>query len=159
MVWPSVRPVRVGRTSPAGGKKRGQEGLLRGGLARAVLLVAVLAACQAEDPARAGAERFIDQYYVQIDLPAAMEHASGFAVAKLEREQELLDGIAAPEAGGKPQVNYRFLTEREGSNPGHRGFLYELTISFAGGQVVRRTLVTVAEEGGVWRAVNFQEID
>ncbi|MDG2307403.1 MAG: hypothetical protein P8R42_22680 [Candidatus Binatia bacterium] len=116
--------------------------------------------CTSNDPARAGAERFIDRYYVEIDLPAAREHAVDFAVVKLEREMELLEGIEAPESAGKPQVNYSFLEERVGSDADHRGFLYELTITFGGGgQVIRRALVSVQNDGGTWRVANFQELD
>lgn len=119
-----------------------------------------LQACEPADPARAGAERFIDRYYVEIDLLAARQHAAGLARVKLDREMELLEGIDAPEASGKPDVNYRFLDEHAGSDAGHRGFLYELKISFAGGDpVVRRALVTVRESAGEWRVVNFQEMD
>lgn len=120
-----------------------------------------LLGCEPSDPARAGAESFIDRYYVEINLPAAREHAVGYAVAKLDREMELLQGIGAAESSGKPHVNYRFLREREGSDAGHRGFLYELTILFeGGGEFVRRTLVSVQEDGsGGWRVANFQEID
>lgn len=160
MVWPSVGLARMGGASQAA-----VPWVVRASVRVALCALAGLlvgggtSGCTPEDPARLGAERFIDQYYVRIDLPAAREEADGFAVAKLEREMELLEGIDAPESGGKPQVNYRFLTERPGHSAGHRGFLYELTITFAGGQVVRRALVTVAEANGAWRAVNFQEID
>ena len=127
---------------------------------RLLAALVVLAACEPSNPARAGAERFIDRYYVEIDLPAAYPHAVGFARAKLEREQELLDGIDAPENSGKPSVGYSFLQENPGATPGHRGFLYELTIRFgSGAAVVRKTLVTVREESGEWRVANFQEID
>ena len=117
-------------------------------------------ACSPSDPARAAAQAFIDRYYVEIDLPAAYPHAVGFARAKLEREQKLLEGIGAPESAGKPLVSYVFLQENPGSTPGHRGFLYELTIRFGEGPaVVRKSLVTVREESGSWRVANFQEID
>lgn len=117
-------------------------------------------ACEPSDPARAGAERFIDRYYVEINLPEAKKHATGFATAKLDREMELLEGIDAPESSGKPHVNYRFLEERAGSDAEHRGFLYELTITFGGGaEVVRRALVTVRGSNQDWRVANFQELD
>ena len=130
---------------------------------KVLFLLAVLlpgSACAPSDPARAAAQAFIDRYYVEIDLPAAYPYAVGLARPKLEREQELLDGIDAPENSGKPSVSYRFVREHPGSTPGHRGFLYELTIRFASGAaVVRKTLVTVRDESGVWRVANFEEID
>lgn len=156
MVWPTVRPWR--RSGIAAGL-----GLTRGRIAAALgalVLGAVLSACEPADPARTGAEEFIDRYYVEINLPAARAYAVGFAIAKLDREMELLEGIGAPESAGKPHVNYRFLSERAGADAEHRGFLYELTITFGGGgEVVRRALVTVQEDGDQWRVSNFQELD
>lgn len=132
-----------------------------GAVVAALALAMPLLGCEPSDPARVGAENFIDRYYVEINLPAAREHAVGYATAKLDREMELLEGIGAPESSGKPHVNYRFLSERDGSDADHRGFLYELTIIFGGGgEVVRRALVSVEEdEAGVWRVANFQELD
>jgi len=125
----------------------------------AAIVLLVLAACTSDDPARAAAERFVDEYYVEIDLPAARQHAVGLARAKVEREIELLQGVTPAEATVRPRIHYRFL-EHQDSGRDRRGFLYELTISFDGGeQVMRRALVTVREEQGAWLAANFQELD
>jgi hypothetical protein len=115
--------------------------------------------CQSSDPARAGAERFMDRYYVEIDLPAAREETVGIAREKIEHEMELLEGIDAPESGAKPTVHYRFLAGHEGSSAHRQGFVYELTILVAGQELTRRALVTVQEEAGSWRAANFEELD
>lgn len=130
---------------------------------RAVLaatsLVVVLAGCSSDDPARAAAERFVDRYYVEIDLARAHDEALGLARAKVEREMKLLEGVQPAEESSRPRVHYRFVEQQE---PGRdrRGFIYELTISFDGGdQIQRRALVTVGEESGAWHAVNFQEMD
>lgn len=124
-----------------------------------LLLAAMLAGCTSDDPARAAAERFVDRYYVEIDLARAHEEAVGLARAKVEREMKLLEGVKPAEESSRPRVHYRFLEQQE---PGRdrRGFVYELTISFeAGEQLQRKALVTVGEEAGAWHAVNFQEID
>lgn len=128
-------------------------------LLAATVLVAVLAGCTSDDPARAAAERFVDQYYVEIDLTGAHEEAVGLARAKVEREMKLLEGVQPAEESSRPRVHYRFVEQQE---PGRdrRGFIYELTITFDGGdQIQRRALVTVGEADGAWHAVNFQEID
>lgn len=125
----------------------------------AVALLAAASGCTSDDPARAAAERFVDRYYVEIDLPRARDEAGGLARAKVEREMRLLEGITPPEESARPRVHYRFVEQQE---PGRdrRGFVYELTISFQGSdQVQRRALVTVGQEEGAWRAVNFQEMD
>jgi hypothetical protein len=129
------------------------------GVIAALLLLAALAGCTSDDPARAAAERFVDQYYVEIDLTGAHEESTGLARAKVEREMKLLEGVQAAEESSRPRVHYRFLEQQQ---PGRdrRGFVYELTITFDGGdQIQRKTLVTVGEAEGAWHAVNFQEID
>ncbi len=122
-------------------------------------LLALTSGCQSDDPARAAAERFVDQYYVEIDLPGALDESVGLAHAKVQRELELIKDQPPPEDALRPRIHYRFL-EQQGSGRDRRGFLYELTISFDGGeQLQRRALVTVREEAGGWQAVNFQELD
>jgi hypothetical protein len=124
-----------------------------------VALLVLAAACTSDDPARAAAERFVDRYYVEIDLPRALDESTGLARAKVEKEISLLVGVAPPEEAMRPRIHYRFVEQQD---PGRdrRGFVYELTISFDGGeQLQRRALVTVREDEGTWRAVNFQEID
>jgi hypothetical protein len=132
-------------------------------LARLMPLLAVLAlvpGCTSDDPARAAAERFVDQYYVEINLPRAHEEAVGLARDKVEREMKLLEGISPAEAAARPSVHYRFLESQADEGGDRRGFLYELTITFGGGdQVQRRALVTVRQDDGSWHAANFQEID
>jgi hypothetical protein len=119
----------------------------------------VFVSCTQSDPARAAAERFVDKYYVEIDLPAARDQAMGVGRAKIEKEMRLLEGVAAPESDAKPSVYYRFLAHKEGSTADRQGFLFELTISLAGTQITRRALVTMRREGEAWRAANFEELD
>jgi hypothetical protein len=122
-------------------------------------LLALAPGCTSDDPARAAAERFVDQYYVEIDLPGALAESVGLAHAKVQRELELIKDQPPPEDALRPRIHYRFL-EQQSSERDRRGFLYELTISFDGGtQLQRRALVTVREEEGGWQAVNFQELD
>ena len=125
-----------------------------------VILVSFWAiTCTSSDPARAGADRFVDSYYVEIDLPTARERAVGLARAKVDRQIQLLKGVEAPEENAKPRVNYRMLEEVHSTTSERRGFVYELTVTLPGGeQVQARTLVTVGQEDGGWRAVNFEDI-
>jgi hypothetical protein len=131
------------------------------GHAAIVLLVvsATTAGCASDDPARAAAERFVDRYYVEIDLPAARAEAVGLAREKVDKQIKLLTGVSAPESGSRPTVHYRFLEQQADADRDRRGFLYELTITFEGDQATRKALVTVRQEDGSWHAANFQEID
>lgn len=117
-------------------------------------------ACSESDPARTGADRFVDSYYVEIDLPRARERSIGLARAKVDRTMRLLEGVEGPESDGKPTVYYRMVEERR-DNRERPGFVYELTISFGGGEALtRRALVIVRQEGdGEWRAANFEELN
>lgn len=138
----------------------------RGGPTRRVATGSVLAlalslafACSESDPARVAADRFVDGYYVEIDLPQARDQAVGLARAKVDRAIKLLEGVDRPETDSKPTIYYRVVEERRESSD-RPGFVYELTISFGGGQTVtRRALVIVRQEGGDWRAANFEELD
>jgi len=144
---------------PVPSSKRCSAGPERRAVVAALALLAVVSGCTSDDPARAAAERFVDRYYVEIDLTGARDEAAGLARAKVEREMKLLEGITPPEDSARPRVHYRFLEQQE---PGRdrRGFVYELTISFErGDQLQRRALVTVGQDDGAWRAVNFQELD
>lgn len=125
-----------------------------------LLALALVPACTSNDPARAAADRFVDRYYVEIDLPRARDEAVGLARDKVEREMKLLEGVAPAEESVRPSIHYRFLEKQDAEGRDRRGYLYELTITFHGGdKVQRRALVTVRQDEGVWHAANFQEID
>lgn len=128
-----------------------------------VALVALVglagAGCEAGDPAEAAARRFVDRYYVELDLKAARPYATGLALAKLTREEELLAGIDAPASAGKPSVHYRLVEQSPEAMPSQRSYLFELTISFSDAQVVRLALVTLQGDGAnEWKVANFEEL-
>ena len=126
-----------------------------------MLVLLWLGACSSPNPARQGAEDFVDRYYVGVDPAAAREYAVGFARGKLDRELKLLEEVDMAEMSARPIVHYRLLEERPGSDERHRGFLFELNIRFAeGGSIDRKALVTVREEeDGRWKTANFQELN
>lgn len=125
-----------------------------------LLCAAFAAACSHGDPGRSAAERFLDAYYVEIDLPRARDEAVGLARAKVDEQLALLAGQVAPDAASRPAVHYRFLEQQGDTQRDRRGYLFELQISLdRGDQVTRRALVTVREDSGSWHAANFQEMD
>ena len=124
------------------------------------IFAASAAACSHGDPARGGAERFVDAYYVEIDLPRARNEAVGLARAKVDDELKLLTGQEAPESGIRPTVHYRLVDSQGEAANDRRGFVFELSIhTDSGDELTRRVLVTMREEAGAWHAANFQEID
>jgi hypothetical protein len=157
----SPRDGGMGSGVRRGRAHRSEGGRARRGASRCVLAatLSIAFACNESDPARSAADRFVDGYYVEIDLPRAKDEAVGLARAKVERAIELLEGVARPETDAKPTIYYRMVEERRGRGD-RPGFIYELTISFGGGPTItRRALVIVREEGGLWRAANFEELD
>ena len=158
---------RAGAASDRPGRRfglPGRRGLTIGLILRAGAgLVVAARACGSRDGARRAADRFVDRYYVEIDLPRARELTTGLARAKIDQELELLQGIEAAESGARPSVHYRFLERRKGDASGERtSMVYELSIHFEGGdEVVRRALVTVGRAAGSeeWQTENFSEFD
>ena len=54
------------------------------GIVAVALAGGLLPGCEPQDPAEAAAGRFVDRYYVELDLTAARPHA--WTVAALDRE-------------------------------------------------------------------------
>jgi len=131
-----------------------------GWLVVCLIAVSIVAACSSSDPARSAAERFVDAYYVEINLPRARDESVGLARAKVEDQIRLLGEQPVAEASSRPSVHYTFLEQQAGdAERDRRGFLFELMISLGGDALTRRALVTVRNDGDGWRAANFQEID
>ena len=126
-----------------------------------VLWVLLLAAACRPDPAspRGTAERFLDAYYVQIDLRAALPLTSGLARQKVEQSIALTQGQPIDATTRKPTVRYRLLEERpDGETAIHFVYLGRITVEGAD-DFERRWLVTVRRETDGWRVTNYQEPD
>jgi hypothetical protein len=134
-------------------------------MTRALLLGAMVtilgvAACR-PDPStpRGTAERFLDEHYVHIDLPSALPYTTGLARQKVEKEIDLVRGVAIDDSTRKPSVHYSLLEERP---DGERAvsYLYRGRIAVDGADSFeRRWLVTVRQEADGWRVTNYQEFE
>jgi hypothetical protein len=103
-------------------------------------------------------EEFLDQHYVNIDIPKAKQYAVGLALEKLNEETRLTAGQTIDASTQKPRVNYRLLEKKNGTN--RASFLYEGTIrSDDGTEFTRKWLVAARKEGNQWRVSNFTESD
>lgn len=103
-------------------------------------------------------EEFVDQHYVQIDLPKAKAYAVSVALEKINEEIRLTAGQQIDASTRKPRVNYQLLEKKESG--GRASFLYEGTIqSEDGTSFTRKWLVTARKEGAQWRVSNFTESD
>src|SRR5579884_1739472 len=114
---------------------------------RALLLVlagVLLAGCR-PDPstARGTAERFLDAYYVMIDLRGALPYTAGLARDKVERGIALTAGQAIDASTEKPAVRYALLDEHPAGADVVQ-FAYRGTVSPPGSESFeRRWLLTV----------------
>ena len=103
-------------------------------------------------------EEFVDQHYVQIDLPKARAYAVSVALEKINEEIRLTAGQHIDASTRKPKVNYQLLEKKESG--ARASFLYEGTIqSDDGSSFTRKWLVAARKEGNEWRVSNFTESD
>ena len=119
----------------------------------------LLSACERDlGTAQGVAEEFVDQHYVQIDLPKAKAYAVSIALENINEEIRLTAGQQIDGSTRKPKVNYQLLEKKESG--GRASFLYEGTIqSDDGTSFTRKWLVTARKEGEHWRVSNFTESD
>jgi hypothetical protein len=128
---------------------------------RALLLVlagVLFAGCR-PDPstARGTAERFLDAYYVMIDLRGALPYTAGLARDKVERGIALTAGQAIDASTEKPAVRYALLDEHPAGADVVQ-FAYRGTVSPPGSDAFeRRWLLTVRRGAEGWRVTNFEE--
>jgi hypothetical protein len=107
---------------------------------------------------RGTAERFLDAHYVRIDLPSALEFASGLARHKVEDEIGLVAGQTIDDSTRKPIVHYALVEERPEGDAAV-SYLYRATIVVEDAdRLERRWLVTVRREDAGWRVTNYQEL-
>lgn len=124
-----------------------------------VLAFLVLAACRGDETTSQGvAERFIDQYYVQINLGAAKLFCTGLAERKLEEQQRLTDGQRIDESTRKPLVRYTLLEKRDEAAD-RVAYLFEGKVSVAGADTfTQKWLVSTRRDGEAWKVSNFVEM-
>lgn len=124
-----------------------------------LLLSLSLAGCHPDEHTAQGiAERFVDEYYVQINLAAAKPLCAGLATKKLDEEQRLVAGQPIDESTHKPTVGYKLIDKKEeGDRP---TFVFEGRIQVDGDEALKRKwIITTRREGDVWRVSNFEEFD
>jgi hypothetical protein len=104
------------------------------------------------------AEEFVDQHYVNFDLPKAKNYAVSVALAKINEEIRLTTGQQIDASTQKPKVNYKLLEKNESEK--RSTYLYEGRIqSDDGSAFTRKWLITARNENNVWRVSNFTESD
>jgi hypothetical protein len=124
----------------------------------AALASIVATGCHPANSARGVADRFIDQYYVAIDLKAAEPFCTGLALDKLRREIQMIDGQKIDASTHKPVVHYKLTAERDRAD--HVEFLFRATIDVPdGGTFNRNLLITARKTADTWKVSNFDDYE
>jgi hypothetical protein len=123
------------------------------------VLACALAACRpGADTPQGAAERFIDQYYVQIDLAAARQYCSGVALKKITDQQRLIGDQKIDEGTRRPRVSYRLHEERREGD--EHVLVYDARFDVEGtDSFTRRLLVTARQKDSGWTVSNFVEFE
>ena len=118
----------------------------------------VATGCHPANSARGVADRFVDQYYVAIDLKAAEPFCTGLALDKLDHEIQMIGGQKIDANTHKPTVHYKLTAERDAAD--HVEFLFRATIDVPdGGTFHRNLLVTARTAAGTWKVSNFEDYE
>ena len=128
-------------------------------LALILLPLVLLTACGRDiNTAQGVAEEFVDQHYVNFDLPKAKNYAVSVALVKINEEIRLTTGQRIDASTQKPRVNYNLLEKKESEK--RSTYLYEGRIqSDDGTAFTRKWLITARLENNLWRVSNFTESD
>jgi hypothetical protein len=128
---------------------------------RFIVFAALLSGCGGRDlnSAQGVAEEFVDQHYVNIDLPRAREYSVGLARDKIDDEIRLTRGQAIDASTRKPTIHYE-LVDKKQETEGRISFFYKGTIQAEDApEFTRRWLVVARKDGDGWRVSNFTEYD
>ncbi|MBI1987377.1 MAG: hypothetical protein HYS70_03390 [Nitrospinae bacterium] len=105
------------------------------------------------------ARRFMDRYYVAIDLRGARELCTGLALSKIDQQLELTRGVEINLDTRKPDVRYRLVDFKERGKL-RKVFLFEGEVRVPkAGTYKKRCLITLREKGGAWKVSNFADQD
>ena len=128
-------------------------------LAKLFLLLLITIACGRDlNTAQGVAEEFVDQHYVNFDLPKAKNYVISVALAKINEEIRLTAGQRIDASTQKPRVNYSLIEKKEGDK--RSTYLYEGRIqSDDGTAFTRKWLITARKVNNTWRVSNFIESD
>ncbi len=112
--------------------------------------------CHPANSARGVADRFVDQYYVAIDLKAAEPFCTGLALDKLHREIQMIGDQKIDANTHKPTVHYKLTAERDAID--HVEFLFRATINVPDvGSFNRNLLIIARKTADTWKVSNFDD--
>lgn len=127
----------------------------------AIFLAAAAAACTevAKDPEKLS-DRFVDLYFLELDLSGALALTEGAAKQRVERDLDLAQRTreTTPIADRRPRVYYdRPTRQKRAEDMLHS--TYRLDIKSGEAELTREVVVIAAKRGEVWRVIGFREVD
>ena len=116
-----------------------------------------LSACSSGAESEKQARKFIDAYYVRINLTEAQALSTDLAAEKIHDQIQLTSGLGTPQAANAPQVEYKLISE-ENKNSDAATYIFEVKpqTSDVGG---RKVFVKLRAENGQWKVTQFSEGD
>jgi len=120
-----------------------------------------MSACSKQPEPERVANKFMNAYYVQIDLKEAQQLSGGLAKEKISQQVALLDGTStgtAPGAGANaPSVTYKLISQQSPS-PDEAIYIFEVDphVQDIGH---RKVFVKLRQETGKWTVSQFTEED
>jgi hypothetical protein len=126
------------------------------GLSMATMLM--FPACTPTAGPEAIAERFVERYYVNPDLPGAKALAYGLARQKIEEEEQLLQAVTLSAGAADREVSYSLHATRKIEDD-KIFFVYDITISVDRQVMKKRATIATGRMKEGWRVTNFQEVD
>jgi hypothetical protein len=114
---------------------------------------------KAKSPSERAARDFMDNYYVATDLRSALEIVDGYALEKIKKSLELIEGQRIDASTHRPKISYTLLESRvEGTEA---DYLFQVVIEPEKiGPLRKKTLLKIRErEKGVWKVTQFSDFD
>lgn len=132
--------------------------IVRKGLGLCLATLCIFSACSPGEGPESVAQSFVERYYVHPDLLRAKALAHGLARAKIEDEEQLLQGGPRPDGTAGRRVSYSLYTTRKMGED--RIFVvYDIAISVDSRVMKKRAFISTARVKEGWRVTNFQEED
>ena len=123
------------------------------------LCAVLIGSCSAPiTPPQRAAEKFLDAYYVNIDLTAAAALTEGYAASKVEEGQLLTAGQAIDASTQRPSILYK-LMKQEDVGPDETNLLYELSITPPkASKFTKKSYIKVRRSNDQWKVALFREL-
>jgi hypothetical protein len=120
----------------------------------------VILCCQAaKSPSEKVARQFMDHYYVETNLPLALEDTDGYAMEKIRKSVQLTEGQVLDASAHRPKITYNLLESRIGGD--EADFLFQVVIEPKKMSPIRKkTLVKIRQrKEGEWKVTQFSDHD